>query len=175
MEAPSDGGRLPRPSAPPCFSVRSWIGDMGGALGRQRLIGAAGQHAVDRWGFVRADPGLRSISGPTSIQWDLAGPRGKACAGGRVLRGGAFFGAVLGVAAANVMFGEPVFSASDHARSGSRMILTRASPLRPPLGDHGVQRRRSNMIVCGGRLHHVCILVHGLDLVRQPGVTVARP
>src|SRR4030095_15377897 len=33
-------------------------------------------------------------------------------------------GAILGVAAANIMFGEPIFVASEHTRSGGRMILS---------------------------------------------------
>ena len=58
-----------------------------------------------------------------------------------------FLGAVLGVAATNVMFGEPVFSASDQARSGGRMILSECIATFGLLSViMGCSRRRSNMM-----------------------------
>jgi glycerol uptake facilitator-like aquaporin len=61
--------------------------------------------------------------------------------------GAQFLGAVLGVAAANVMFGEAVFSASDQARSGWRMIVSECIATFGLLSViMGCSRWRSNLI-----------------------------
>ncbi len=80
-------------------------------------------------------------------------------------------GAFGGVAAAHLMFGEPLYFASRHARAGRRPGLQRVrGDLRPAGRDLGLRaitvlgrtlRRR--------RLHHGGVLVHGVHLVRESG------
>ena len=79
-------------------------------------------------------------------------------------------GAFAGVAAAHLMFGEAVFSASRHVRSGGANVQRVCRNIRTARGDPGMCTvsldRRS---IRGGRLHHRRVLVHVVDILCQPG------
>ena len=80
-------------------------------------------------------------------------------------------GGLVGAACAHLMFGKPLFFASQHVRAGGAQLFSEfvatfgllsviwgTSRSRP---DGDAVRRR--------RLHHGRVLVHGVDVVRQPG------
>ncbi len=73
-------------------------------------------------------------------------------------------GAFAGVAAAHVMFGEPVFSASRHVRAGG--ATTVQSAVRH-LGLCSIALLRC--AVRGRRIYNGGVLVHRVNVVRQPG------
>jgi len=80
------------------------------------------------------------------------------------------FGAFVGVAAAHVMFGEPVFSASRHSRAGAGANIQRLRCHVWAAGGHlGL---RSPQLVGGavrrGCLHHRRVLVHLVNFLRKP-------
>ena len=80
-------------------------------------------------------------------------------------------GALIGVGFADLMFGEPAFRFSQHARTGGAQVLSEVHrDVRPPL-DHlelfaHTARGRS---IRGGRLHHLRLLVHRFDILCEPG------
>ena len=79
-------------------------------------------------------------------------------------------GALIGVALADAMFGEPVYAWSQHARKRISPNPQRDSRhVWSALGDLGMcpaTTRRGG--VCRGRVHHGRLLVHGIDVIRQP-------
>jgi glycerol uptake facilitator-like aquaporin len=72
-------------------------------------------------------------------------------------------GACLGVVTAHVMFGERLLMASLHERSGPAQMFSEFVDLGvfAPAIRHGS--------FCGGGLHHLGILVHGLNIFCDPG------
>ncbi len=78
-------------------------------------------------------------------------------------------GAFAGVAAAHLMFGEPLFSASRHVRAGGGADLQRVHcDVRTALRHLGLRPPSLfGRAVRGRRLHHRRVLVHGVDFLRQ--------
>ncbi len=82
--------------------------------------------------------------------------------------GGQLAGACLGVLMAHVMFGEPLFMVSLHARSGPAQMFSEfvaTFGLLVVIWDaRGGVQRRSRLL---SRVHHLRVLVHGLDVIRE--------
>ena len=79
-------------------------------------------------------------------------------------------GALAGVAAAHVMFGEILFSASQHARAGGAQLFSELVATFGLLSViWGCGRAPGSGTVCRGSLHHRGLLVHGIDRLRQSG------
>ena len=78
-------------------------------------------------------------------------------------------GAFAGVAAAHLMFGEPVFFASRHVRAGNAQLFSEFIATFGLLSIIWGCARLALFrgAVCGGRLHHRSLLVYVLDLVCQ--------
>ncbi len=78
-------------------------------------------------------------------------------------------GAFAGVAAAHVMFEQPLFFASRHVAPGARPGVQRVRrDVRAPGGDLGLRAAAlGGGAVRRGRVHHGGLLVHRLDVVRQ--------
>jgi len=79
-----------------------------------------------------------------------------------------FTGAFAGVAAANVMFGEPVFFASHHARAGAAQLFSEFVAtfglLSVIWGLRETAIRRG--AICSRGLHYGCLLVYVLNVLR---------
>ena len=104
------------------------VGNHGRApCGRQRGRGLAGEHAGDRGGAGGPDPDVRPHfrGALQSRRVDRRCVTGRpALAAGRRVCRRADLGAFIGVAIADVMFGEPVYAWSQHTRSGFPQILS---------------------------------------------------
>ena len=84
--------------------------------------------------------------------------------------------AVIGVVAAHLMFEESVLQISSKVRAGpsqwfAEWVATFGLVLDHSADAAGQRRRRGDV---RGALHHGRLLVHGVDVLRQPGVTIAR-
>ena len=80
-------------------------------------------------------------------------------------------GAFAGVAVAHIMFKEPaLFFASQHERSGAAQLVQRVrGHVRVALGHLGLRPSSPlRRALRGRRLHHGRLLVHVVDVVRQP-------
>jgi glycerol uptake facilitator-like aquaporin len=80
-------------------------------------------------------------------------------------------GAFVGVAVADLMFAEPVFAWSDHNRAGTPQLLSEFVATFGLLTViWGCTRRRANLgPFRRWRVHHIGLLVHRVDLIREPG------
>ena len=78
-------------------------------------------------------------------------------------------GAILGVFLAHLMFDESIFQISTHARHGTGQLASEAVATFGLLGViWGCSRRNPTFTPFGGcRVHYCCLLVHGIDLIRQ--------
>ncbi len=80
-------------------------------------------------------------------------------------------GAILGVAAANWIFGHPVVAVATQERTGVERVASEALAifgLLVVIFGTGPIRRSTSRAGGGRRLRHCCHLLHLLDLVRQP-------
>ena len=79
-------------------------------------------------------------------------------------------GAFAGVAAAHLMFGEPIFSASRHARVGGAQLFSEFIATFGLLSViWGCSRLRSSAVpICRGRFHHRGLMVHLVNVLREP-------
>ena len=156
---------------------------VGSGIMGERLAGgnvadrAARQHPRDRRGAGRAHPDVRADLGrplqsrrsrwPTPSQGGL--PLARRARRTSWLRSS---GAFAGVAVAHVMFGEPLFFASQRTRArGRRRSFSEFVATFGLLAViWGCARRRADRgAVRGGGIHHGGLLVHRLDVLRQPG------